>query len=656
MLNIFNRANPTPSQDDGTIGSNGSYKSILRGRKAAKSQQHAVRWSETFETLDYDTDHGASNDSNSDISDEGREGTFETRDDGDTDLIADFNWVYNGESMYTMDTYSSRSNSEENTYMDTVSVSESVDGDVEVEAIPNERGRPRYRSENHERREGVEEERAEFRNLACASTVSEATLVKDKYGLDGVESKDDEMLPVVDVVQTGGKVRVASPVHAEVAKNGAVDKVIPSDGINTFTPQKELPPITVEFPFDAVTSTDSNTMGTLSADELTLNNNSFTDNHSWIGDRQACSDDGSIITLTKKDHSYEHIFENQHKADVSHGHIGLILPFLDRFKCGAFTENESFVKTWDAKALKNELLVKKGTRDNGSSEERDASKSNGSIAKSEGTTETSKPATRSIDEFDIKLDNIGLSQGDEEHAMSVGSGAKSVGSGSRQSKADASEKSGSVQESAASGSRASSRSLAAWPERIGHVISIHSVDDGSIPSRESTDMVGGRKVKTFGKKKKAFMKPFASFGNRIARAASSIVGKSRKNKRKAAQANHCSPVSPRSGSLHDRVYNYNIPAVESCVSTGTILGELQIIEDTAMAMYHDRFNYITTFFNPEENVTQAEVREEQEQEQEEVGDVSTRQHKKRFGFFDKVASMFTSTFSCDDHNVAGQEY
>jgi hypothetical protein len=60
-------------------------------------------------------------------------------------------------------------------------------------------------------------------------------------------------------------------------------------------------------------------------------------------------------------------------------------------------------------------------------------------------------------------------------------------------------------------------------------------------------------------------------------------------------------MTPRmyaSDTLHDRVYHEIRPEQPARLTTEHILSDLQIIEDTAKVMYHDRFNNTPSLLDP----------------------------------------------------------
>jgi len=110
-------------------------------------------------------------------------------------------------------------------------------------------------------------------------------------------------------------------------------------------------------------------------DSVLYDNISFDDIPNVDMTRARAGSDESLVTLSKKDHEYEPIFKNQKKADVSAGHIGLILPFLGKIKWNPLSMDSTMFESWDVDALKKDLMrsappyptAKEQVKSNGSS-------------------------------------------------------------------------------------------------------------------------------------------------------------------------------------------------------------------------------------------------------------------------------------------------
>ena len=675
------------SEGDDTVDTTDTRtKSILRKNRQLRNKNRNVSWSQSFETRepDYTFEDEADDDERDDAS-----------------LIRDFNFIYNGESLYTYDdtlqdnaTYESlqddatfESMSDENTTF-MVALSTSQDGDDgAVEA--------KYSTSQ-----------TDYAKLACASSVSDATLNKDKYGLENEE-------------------RDPSSRGDEPNANHGVDG---SSGV--FVPTEALP-VNAEFHDEFMDApsldTDSITITSVTSQDnesLDLNDNSF-DNQHWV-ERRVNSDD-SIVSLKKNEHGFQDLFNKQNKADSSHGHIGLILPFMKRFNCGAFMD-EKTVFSWDMNALKKEFGLKENksdgskespekggisglehSTDNDDDKKRAEDACSGNqgpdaeaTCETKGVTEveatTAKVSKRSIEEFDIQdrilVENCTSQsedvQGSVDESAQEHSEANSTQKNEEQSVAtEKSSHSSEGDEASAAIEKSSHKSEGDEPtsvededdsniddddemsNQIGHVIAIEQSDkdkesakdtvkgkaykrvngkwvaltDESIPSNSSID--GSAKKKA---KKKTRLKPLSFLRKRLFR-----------KKDKTTQQNLMvmrskSIVSSESyleyEDLHTQVYQGSIPDVESCYTTESILNELQIIENTAKAMYQERFmggaaakhNGILTLFNPDGDDEIAQTPPTSSEQKEAT---PKKKNHSKLNPFAWISNIFFSKFNCD---------
>jgi len=715
---------PKGSEGDDTV----ETKSILRRNSKYKNTVRSVSWSESFDTRDVDyTFEDERDDEDSVVRDEG--------------LIADFNWVYNGESMYTYDD-SLRNDTATNfeSVNDSISednttfvneVSMSSDGDdtaIEVTHLRQENLITYSRQKTPVAITRREQPAPEFQNLACASSVSEGTLNRDKYKLDDdgggegdrvlaeaafqyeeeskkmqisetkmqfsaptvaednrtiaqIEQRDEpklEMEPQRGPEPEHEPIIVKDPpiLESSPAPTQAQEEKVQADtGASVFIPG-EAHPVNVEFQdeiMDSPSDTDSLTVGSI--DSQTLNDLSFDDNHSWV-DRRVNSDE-SLVSLKKRDTVYHEVFQQQNQADTSHGHIGLILPFMNRFNCGAFMEEQTMF-SWDVDALKNEIDPKKNRREKSKEESsklderHDDIRADDIAAISEESADSDREVDNSIETEKPKSDNVEddineIYVANEPHVVKE---EQNLG-------AEIEEQSIAIEQASETPQKETlvvndiqtdHQSIEDivdtdtyeddnYSNQIGQVIAIEqtekekeammnygsrqhnpsgSVDD-SIPSRNSAanDDVQGKKN---GKRKKR-RGPIAFLRRKVFRAKAFKKGTSKAN----SKTNKSNMDADR---LHDKVYQDNLPTIESCYTTESILNELQIIENTAKLMYQERImgsttakhNEISSLFNPDEDDEPVEPEPPK---------------KKRSRPFAWLTNFFFSKLSCDNDDHFG---
>lgn len=381
-------------QDDNTIGedtitSEGTKntRSILRrrygGLRMKTNTERNVTWSNTYDT--YDENGGGVNSHTFETLD-----TLETRDDNDVDeyeshtfetldtletrddneyardqeeenLIRNFNYLYPGE------TDMSYGQTETFDTLRSVSVSSETDGTVEIQhydhrplqskpmrpvtpsprslpslpQLPPQTMAPKPAERNHLAPTALTQKpmmgtsfmkllppEQKNMNLACSSTLSEGTIEarKDRYeGLSRAESDDTYNWTTRRIKENQRRANTeATPIKTS-------DVFIPCQAAN-------LP--------DHVIHILASHSGSKSDDEITLDSiiddiyDDTPTKHYDMNHIRAASDDESIVSLTKRNQNLSSLFESQKQADTIAGHIGLILPFLDKVK----SDTESMAK------------------------------------------------------------------------------------------------------------------------------------------------------------------------------------------------------------------------------------------------------------------------------------------------------------------------
>ncbi|KAL7462926.1 hypothetical protein ACHAXS_003301 [Conticribra weissflogii] len=721
---------PKGSEGDDTV----ETKSILRRNSKYKNTVRSVSWSESFDTRDVDYT----------FEDERADEESVIRDEG---LIADFNWVYNGESMYTYneslrnDTATNfesvrDSISEDNTtFVNEVSMSS--DGDdaaIEVTRLRQELRPVTYSTQ--------EQPALDFHNLACASSVSEGTLNRDRYKLDDVdfEREEDqvqedetfqyeeeirrkqisetkiqfspqstvkdtcvfqvdqrdepklqletqltpEQMPESDhepepepIITANPPIEESSPPLAQADEENAQVEA----GASVFVPGEAVP-VNLEFQdeiMDCPSETDSLTVGSI--DSQTLNDLSFDENRSWV-DRRVNSDD-SLVSLKKRDTMYHEVFEQQNQADSSHGHIGLILPFMNRFNCGAFMEEQTMF-SWDVDALKSEIKPKTNQWKKSKEKTRKLEKvhddlgADDSAAISDEREEPNEKIDNNIENEKPKYENV-----EDDMSETYDAKEQQVEEENRNQDEEIEEQSAAIEQESQvlqqetldvndyqTGHQFIDDIVDTdtyedddYSNQIGQVIAVEqtekemeammnyrsgqhntsgSVDD-SIPSHNSAgnDKAQG---KNYCKRKKR-RGPIAFLRTKVFRAKSFKKGTFKTNsKTKKSSASESRKMCD--DRLHDRVYQENLPTIESCYTTESILNELQIIENTAKLMYQERImgsttakhNEISSLFNPDDEDELIEPNPPK---------------KKRARPFAWLSNFFFSKFSCDNDDYFG---
>ncbi|KAL7519755.1 hypothetical protein ACHAWX_004512 [Stephanocyclus meneghinianus] len=666
--NIFQRKNPAPRQnyrayDDDyyydeddtttTTTTTSTQKSILRKSGARRTKKiRNVSWSETFETLDRD--------------DVACEDAFERRED-DESLIEDFNWA-DDETRQTVEEDDDDGRAVVNSYCvesGTYASSEAMTGEEgDASCVDGgltqrmDRAETMGSTRSNEMQKVDNNENLELRNLACTSNVSDATELTDKYGLTEEDAKrthtrNNQLIScdsyISDVSTIGDKyhglhcdetdalnvgvnptpqIIVPTPTTAAAAIQEDRDKSLPIlDDANVFVPVLADTP-DMDYDIDYASSNDSLTVGTPSAEEL---GNSFDEDNPLH--RHANSDEGSLASLKKKEHGYEEIIREQNKADRSHGHIGLILPFLSRLQCGAFMDDASIFKSWEPDVVAEDLqkksyddqILMEDARSSGNEpvqtgvlEELPSDVPDDQIEVVDETitclddeeqANAGHISSRKIEELDAKFDTMETNNDED------ADGSATSDHGERSKDENTSQSSETSNKSSKKSSRSShsptetkshtsirSDDESALSPQIGNIISFHAAEDDSIPSNESNDDNRGQTNKT----KKTVFHPLASFRKQVSRAASNMVGKNGKSKTsnsksrtsKVQNSQYTAPRMYASDSLHDRVYHEVRPERQAHLTTELILNDLQIIEDTAKVMYQDRFNNTPSLLDP----------------------------------------------------------
>lgn len=318
-----------------------------------KNTERNVSWSNTYDT--FDENSGGNNNTFESLD------TFETRDDNDADecgsvqededkLERDFNFIYNGETDI------SYNQTETFDTMRSVSVSSEMDGTVEMQqmdhrpiqskpmqpvtisqasATSSPMPPPTMAPKQEERKQFAELVSSQQQmmvdasfmrltppvqynmNLACSSTLSDGTIEarKDRYeGLCRAESEDTYQNWASSTVKENRR-------QARMASIKPSDVFIPRQGI-------ELQDHIIHA---MASKSDSNSEDDITLDSIIDDVSNYTPSHDMNRIR-AASDDESIASLTKRDHKFNLLFESQRQVDTIAGHIGLILPFLDRVK------------------------------------------------------------------------------------------------------------------------------------------------------------------------------------------------------------------------------------------------------------------------------------------------------------------------------------
>ena len=469
------------------------------------------------------------------------------------------------------------------------------------------------------------------RLFAADSCVSDAESVfGDKYhGLED-ESRGEVAVSQYEVDQAPDTTRLDTPptVVVDIRVNDENDLFSPIsiDAASVFVPG-EAEPIEDEYIQEAF-SADSLTMGTLSEEQLSQ---SYDENDNTS--LKANSDEGSLASLKKKEHGYENIFHEQNNADRNLGHIGLILPFLNRLQCGAFTETNALLDAvdneWNEKKHIEDAVEESESLDDdpdGISHEEVAHAGN-SGDEYEQFEENGCDAEDDIVEYQIEPDgNIKVRVNGEDASESIDTGENSHNSSSENQYINTLEE-----------QRSQSSDQSNEPSHIGGVVEIPVVEDDSIPSNESSEEPVSQK------KKKGF-KPLASLRKRVSRAASSIVGKNTKSKKQSSAQSRMHDTE----TLHDRVYHNNVPATKSRVSTELILDDLKIIENTAKVMYQDRFNNNPSLLNPSDEIVRGDASMAKSKRTEMSVDVSSQKSKATVQ--SSLSPMFRNYFAVGNDN------
>jgi hypothetical protein len=530
-------------------------------------------------------------------------------------------------------------------------------------------------------------ENLELRNIACAaSNVTEASELTDKYGLNERDAKRGLLLFAADCHVSEGEALFGDKYHGLDASVNDVDAMNPGpeadevptsmdeaqgvtpdtkesltveidipmnkeenplspisiDTVNVFVPG-EAEPLEDEYIQEAP-STDLLTVGTMSEEQLGQSEDTA-DNISL----KANSDEGSLASLKKKEHGYEGMFQDQISVDKRMGHIGLILPFLSKLQCGAFMPDTSMLDmvynegdgSASVEEKPEEEPVEEGNLNeipchvaNEEVEVADGSVASGSLEEQDDK-ENESEAEEDVVEYQIGEDgNVRVRINREDTSTrsmenSDNSSTKNLGDNDTEEKQT---------------SQTSQQSDDEESPCIVGVISFPAGEDDSIPSNESSDE---RKSQT--RKDKRVFKPLAFLRKRVCRA-SSIFGKSSKNKNQSKKQAKSAPLSPRlneGDTLHDRVYHNNVPATQTRISTKLILDDLKIIEETAKVMYQDRFNSTSALLNPADEDVKAAGSLSNSKRNQNTVDASS--HRSRATVESSLSPMFRSYFASDNN-------
>ena len=514
-------------------------------------------------------------------------------------------------------------------------------------------------------------ENLDFKNIACAaSNVTEASELVDRYGLNEKDAKrgtrllaadscvsdgesvfgdkyhgledesmdevavrksevtdkqQDETEDEIDLAPMTTDVDAPPTVEVDIPVNESQDLFSPIsvDAASVFVPG-EASPIEDEYIQESF-SADSLTMGTLSEEQLSQ---SYEENDNIS--LKANSDEGSLASLKKKPHEYDSIFHYQNTADRNLGHIGLILPFLNRLQCGAFTENDALLDVVHIESNENESTEDAVEESESLEEEPEDLVSHEELTNAESNEKETELFNEKVHgtqddiiEYQIESDgNINVRVNGEDASESVETGENSQNQEMNTLEDEMSQTSDRSDES----------------PHIGEIVEIPVAEDDSIPSNESRD------DDIVSRKKKKGFRPLASLRKRVSRAASSIVGKNTKSKNQPLVRTNMYDTE----TLHDRVYHNNVPAMHSHVSTELILDDLKIIENTAKVMYHDRFNNSPSLLNPSDEILQGDVSMVKSKRTEMSVDVSSQKSKATVQ--SSLSPMFRNYFAVGHDN------
>eukprot|EP00956_Cyclotella_meneghiniana_P000039 scaffold83_cov57-Cyclotella_meneghiniana.AAC.5 len=357
--------------------------------------------------------------------------------------------------------------------------------------------------------------------------------------------------------------------------------------VNIFVPGEEAQPIEEHVIHEA--PSDVLTIGSLSEEQPSFDEAII----------KANSDDTASLA-SKKEYGYADLLLEQNAADKSMGHIGLILPFLNRMQCGAFVSGVDSFSMLDEVDSREWLEYATSTQDDDEEHDDDEEDEDNihemscSVPNSELEDEVESAPSASYDNESVEGDAHEEEDEDEvEYQLDEDGNVRIRVNGEETSITSENEGSEESPEEISQDTSTTSEPISA---HTGEVITFPIGEDDSIPSNESKD-----EPKRQSQTKKTGFKPLASFKKRI----SKIMGKNNKGKKQSKQA-AAAPLSPNT-TLHDRVYNNIAPETQSRVSTALILDDLEIIEKTAKVMYQDRFNCTPSFLNPVNDNENVEV-------------------------------------------------
>lgn len=633
-----------------SIKSDDTPKSILRRQGSERNTFRSVSWSSTYETLEldsldqneglegadstwtygdatrtYDTNTYDSADSRTAFETREEESlsnrnanTFETRETSQT--LGHAATASTNDSLESVEAYESviNSGSDEDTFNNaTIKPEEGVEQTLEANQVdtPEQEREALPVADNNEN--------LELRNIACAaSNVTEASELTDKYGLSEKEAKRGMRLLAADSCVSDAESVFGDKYHGledesigeekAIEKNQAPTEIeeaqasatpekdaavevqeqsllspIGLDAANIFVPG-EAEPIGDELIQEAP-SVDTLTVGSLSEEQFSQSFEGNAENTSL----KANSDEGSLASLKKKENGYEDIFQDQHAADKSLGHIGLILPFLSRLRCGAFTEDTAVLDGVDSREWTQNASAEEEA--GGSEELQEVA---GDIPENEYVVTTEEEVVQAYEEKseewnqpDNEYDVAEYQDGDDGNITGEDTSTQSP------IRDNASSMDGSTPSEYKS--LKSDQSESGESPRVGGVISFSVAEDDSIPSNDSED-----KLEAQQKNGKKGFNPLVSLRKRVSRAASSIIGKNNRSRKISSEKQRkSSAMTPRmyeADTLHDRVYHNNVPASQARISTELILDDLKIVENTAKIMYQDRFNSTPSLLNPDD--------------------------------------------------------
>jgi hypothetical protein len=654
---IFHRRNSLGTADDDatthtaiSIKSDDTPRSILRRQGSERNTLRNVSWSSTYETLEHDSfeqyeglegaDSGWTYGDTAYTGTYDSRATFETREDATLfDMRDDGTFVTREASQSVNNTGTASTNDSLDSVeaYETGHVKSNEEPAHDTATIMSEEGVEQTVAERGSDNVGDNNENLDLRNIACAaSNVTEASeLLTDKYGLnekdakkglhilaaescvsegeplfgdkyhglqdesvgEDVNSKHTAPTPQVPTATVAAQApdlaEMDAPLTVEIDVSATEEQnplsPISADDINVFVPG-EAEPVEDELILHAL-SADSFTVGSLSEEQLSESFDENANNASL----KANSDEGSLASLKKKDHGYEGIFHKQSNADKSLGHIGLILPFLNRLQCGVFTEDTFMLDVVGSREwVENASTEEPEPDEDGVLEEVSGDVPDDEFEVVDGSAAASDEGQDDFEDQAEEQDAPGAEDDVVEYQIGDYGNVKVRINGEEVSMSDSIDAS-SRDEQTSSSSKQTSQTPEQTEDdespRTGGVISFHVEEDNSIPSNESDDCHKTHQHKT----KKGF-KPLASLRNRISRAASSIVSKGSKCKKKQ---NKSIPMTAlyEGDTLHDRVYHNNVSVAQSRISTELILGDLKIVENTAKIMYQDRFNSTSALLN-----------------------------------------------------------